>query len=108
MYTYNAIIVSITRRRDDYEENSYVSVSGCGGGNVRSSGIRRLWLQHMREAVCSTVREAMPGTLRPVRSAVRYVPVAVQLGLQLVNTVPMPEPVPEAVRHMPEAVQHLQ
>jgi hypothetical protein len=58
----------------------------------------------MREAVCGTVREAM----RSVRSAVRYVPIAVQLGLQLVNTVPMPEPVPEAVRHMPEAVQHLQ
>ena len=105
MYTYKAIIVVITRRRDDYEENSCVSVSGCGGGNVRNSGIRRLWLQHMRKAVCSSVREAVPDTMRPLCSAVRHVPVAVQLDMQLVSTMPVPEPVPKAVR---EAVQHLQ
>ena len=104
VYTYKAIIVVITRRRDDYEENSYVSVSGCGGGNVRGSGVRRR-LQHVREAVCSSVCEAVPDTMRPLCSAVRYVPVAVQLGLQLVNSMPVPEPVPKAVR---EAVQHLQ
>lgn len=108
MYTYKAIIVVITRRRDDYEENSCVSVSGCGGGNVRSSGIRRR-LQHVREAVCSTVREAVPGTLRPMRSAVRYVPVAVQLGLRLVTAMcTVRDAMCEAVQHVPKAVQHLQ
>jgi hypothetical protein len=53
------------------------------------------------------VREAVPGTgtLRPVRSAVRYVPVYGQLGLQLVHSVPVPEPVPKAVR---EGMQYVQ
>ena len=98
-----AIIVVITQRRDDYEENSSIGISGSGGGNVCCPGIRR-WMQHVREAVCYAVREAVPGTgtLCSVRSTVWYVPVAVQLDLRLVRS--MPEPVPEPV---PEAVQHL-
>jgi len=118
VYTYKAIIVVITRRRDDYEKNSCVGVSSCGGGNVCRPGVCGRFCAVFKLCEAVPVPVAMCEAV-PVPEAVRdvsvmsgqRVPVVIRLDRQLVHAecVRSVQHMPEAVREaVPDSMQHVQ